>query len=541
MQELRFGLGLRPEHFEDFRRRAREESLGVDFLEIISENFFHLVGETREILALLRERVPILPHGVCLSIGGADELDEEYLERLEALVRYLDPPWVSDHLCASSGFGTQYHDLLPLPYSEDSIRRVVRRIEQIQERLSCPLLLENPTSYVELPGGEMTEGEFLAQVVHRSGCGLLLDVNNVFVNARNDGRDPHHLIESLPEGTVLQYHLAGHTPRDGMLIDTHGAPTAPEILELYGQAIRRLGPGWTMIERDQDIPPLTELLQELDLVRSVAAEAMAAGRNEPGRQALTVTSVTRTGGAGSSSLESVQKDLHRMLRGEEQPEDLASHWEVLPERLRLYRNLVRRHVREMIEDLFPRFLESLGREGAAHFADSFHREVPLTRSVLRENGDQVPSHAAELSQSGRLPMEPWQLELVELEWAVQSALFASAEPVVPGPEGLALNPTLQSFQIEHDVEKLLLRANEAGRPDDVTGAVLPDPGIVFVWRHPSTAAAHICRADDGLLLVFKMLHEGNRMEDVVRAVGCDTALIQAQLDRSMSLGLVIAL
>src|SRR5579859_661395 len=264
-----FGLGMRPVHYQDFLTR----DIPVDFIEVISENFLVDGGRPLHVLDQVRRRHPVILHGVSMSIGAADGLDRDYLARLRSLADRIDPLWVSDHLCWTGAGGFNSHDLLPLPYSEEALAVVCANIAQAQDALGRPLLIENPSSYVTFAASEMSEWEFLAEMSRRSGCFLLLDVNNIYVSGSNHGFDPRAYLDAVPFERVRQIHLAGHSQGKTLLIDTHDHPVPDPVWALYDEACRRAGPVATMIERDDDIPPLDELLSELDIARSRSAQA----------------------------------------------------------------------------------------------------------------------------------------------------------------------------------------------------------------------------------------------------------------------------
>ena len=263
-----FGLGLRKPHYADFLEG--ESSVPVDFVEVISENFMVAGGKPRQILRQVRERHPVALHGVSMSVGSADGVDRDYLRRLRALVDEIEPMIVSDHLCWTRIEGFNSHDLLPLPYTEEALDIVCANIAIAQDVLGRAMLIENPSSYVAFDDAPMTEWEFLDAMSRRTGCGLLLDVNNIFVSATNHGFDPHAYLAGIPADRVRQIHLAGHSRGRTMLIDTHDKPVPPAVWALYEAAITRLGPVATMIERDDDIPPLAELLDELVIARRIS-------------------------------------------------------------------------------------------------------------------------------------------------------------------------------------------------------------------------------------------------------------------------------
>lgn len=267
---LGFGLGLRTEHFT----AMLEQSPCVDWLEINSENFMVAGGKPRHFLEAIRQRYPIVMHGVSMSIGSTEPLDMNYLAALKRLAEVVQPAWVSDHLCWTGVGGVNSHDLLPLPYCEEAVAHVVGRVQWVQDYLGREILLENLSSYVQFSASEMTEWEFLTAVSQRSGCRLLLDVNNIVVSARNHGFDAVQFLRGLPADRIWQIHLAGHTDYGSYAIDTHDHAVPEQVWTLYEQALELLGPVSSMIERDDHIPPLEEMVAELDRARAVHARVV---------------------------------------------------------------------------------------------------------------------------------------------------------------------------------------------------------------------------------------------------------------------------
>lgn len=264
-----FGLGLRTEHYPDFLGGPQP----VEWLEIISENFMVPGGKPLVVLDQIRERYPLAMHGVSLSLGAADGLNPDYLAALKKLVQRVNPLWVSDHLCWTGVHGTNTHDLLPLPYHEQALQHVVRQIRQAQDFLERPLLIENVSSYVNFTDSTLSEWDFLRTVCEEADCLLLLDVNNIYVSAFNHGFDPLTYLHAIPPQRVQQIHLAGHTNNGDHIIDTHDHPVVDPVWELYRAACEHLGAVATMIERDDHIPPLPDVLAELDQARRIAAAA----------------------------------------------------------------------------------------------------------------------------------------------------------------------------------------------------------------------------------------------------------------------------
>lgn len=264
-----FGLGLRPKHYNDFLTRE----IAVDFVEIISENFMVAGGRPLHVLDAVRERHPVAMHGVSMSIGSAGGLNPDYLKRLKSLVARVKPLWVSDHLCWTGVDGFNSHDLLPIPYTEEALEIVCRNVAFAQDFLEGPLLIENPSSYVRFKDETMPEWNFLKELCARTGCYLLLDLNNIHVSGANHGFDPHAFLAGIPLDRVLQIHLAGPSEGDGILIDTHDHDVPAPVWTLFEAISQRVGLVATMIERDDNIPSVDELLSELSIARMLSEKA----------------------------------------------------------------------------------------------------------------------------------------------------------------------------------------------------------------------------------------------------------------------------
>jgi uncharacterized protein len=276
---LGFGLGLRVDHYETILNSEPP----VDWFEVISENYLVPGGKPLHYLDRIRERYPLVMHGVSLSIGSTDPLNRDYLKQLKELARRVEPAWISDHLCWTGVHGTNLHDLLPLPYTEETIDHVAARIREVQDFLGRRILIENVSSYVGYAQSQLSEWEFLREVCERADCLLLFDVNNVYVSSVNHGFDPLDYLDGVPAARVQQLHLAGHEDHGRYIIDTHDHPVSDPVWELYAHALRRFGPVSTMIERDDNIPPLDELITELDRARSIASQvARDAAKMKPG-------------------------------------------------------------------------------------------------------------------------------------------------------------------------------------------------------------------------------------------------------------------
>ena len=271
---LGFGLGLRIAHYQTIL----DTKPLVDWFEIISENYMVPGGKPLHFLDRIRNHYPIVMHGVSLSIGSTDPLNQDYLKDLKQLAVRAEPVWISDHLCWTGVHDKNMHDLLPLPYTEEAIEHVADRIAHVQDYLGRQILIENVSSYLTYKDSGLSEWEFLSAVVERADCLILLDVNNIYVSSFNHGFDPVEYLEGVPRERVQQFHLAGHRNLDTHIIDTHDEPIVDPVWELYEAAVKRFGPISTMIERDDNIPPLEELLAELDQARAIAAPIIGSER-----------------------------------------------------------------------------------------------------------------------------------------------------------------------------------------------------------------------------------------------------------------------
>ena len=267
---LGFGLGLRAEHYADIL----EGEPAVDWFEVISENFMVPGGQPLRMLDRIRARYPVVMHGVSMSIASTAPADMDYLRGLRDLAKRVEPRWISDHLCWTGVHGKNLHDLLPIPYTTESLDHVCERVHLVQDVLGRALTLENVSTYVQFADSEMTEWEFLSELTRRTGCWLLFDVNNVYVSAFNHGYDPMTFLDGIPADRVVQFHMAGHSHMGTHIVDTHDNDVCEDVWDLYVAALKRFGAVSTIIERDDNIPPLAELMPEVDRLRRVAHEVL---------------------------------------------------------------------------------------------------------------------------------------------------------------------------------------------------------------------------------------------------------------------------
>jgi uncharacterized protein (UPF0276 family) len=272
--DLGIGVGLRTVHFG----HILSQHPPVDWFEVLSENFMKTGGRPLYVLDQVAERYPVALHGVSLSIGSTDPLNREHIENLKGLAARTRAHWISDHLCWTGVLGRNTHDLLPMPYTEEALRHTIARVKQVSEMLERPLVLENPSTYVEFAASTLTEWAFLARLAEEADCGLLLDVNNVYVSSFNHGFDPHAYIDAIPPDRVVQYHVAGHTNKGTHIVDTHSDHAIEEVWGLYRRAWKRTGPVATLYEWDEDIPGFEVVHAEALKARARRDEAPASLR-----------------------------------------------------------------------------------------------------------------------------------------------------------------------------------------------------------------------------------------------------------------------
>lgn len=265
---LGFGLGLRTDHYH----HVLENKPDIDWFEVISENYMVAGGKPRYYLDAIREHYPIAMHGVSMTIGSTDPLNMDYLRKLKTLTQDVQPQWISDHLCFTTVGGINSHDLLPMPYTEEALKHVVSRIRQVQDFLGRQMLLENVSSYLSYQNDEMNEWEFYSAVCEEADCQMLLDINNIYVSARNHQFNALDYLHSINPSRVQQFHLAGHSDFGDYVIDTHDHDVPDPVWQLYRQALKRFGPVSTMIERDDHIPEFDQLNAELNMARTIAEQ-----------------------------------------------------------------------------------------------------------------------------------------------------------------------------------------------------------------------------------------------------------------------------
>lgn len=432
-----FGLGLRTPHYGDFLT-ARQP---VEWLEVITDNFLVDGGKPLQVLERIRRDYPLALHGVAMSLGSTSGLDLGYLARVKALADRIEPLWVSDHLCWIGVGPEPLHDLYPLPYTDEAARHVILHIQQAQAVLGRRLVIENVSSYLQFRGAGdagATEWQFLRHVAQEADCLLLVDVNNIHVSSVNHGFDPIAYLDALPAHRVQQIHLAGHEDRGDHLIDTHDHPVADAVWALYAEARRRFGPVAAMIERDARLPPLPELLAELDQARRVAAQADAAP--PPTAPTAPTAPTGRAPATGFSppvapvALAEVQALISHCIRAPAGAIAEAPALALLAPaaglsaagRLRIYHHAYRARLTEVLADSLPKTERYLGSALFEAEAAAYTQANPPRARSLNRYGAGFPAYLA-----ARYPDNPELHELAQLDWDLRQCF--------DGPDALALS------------------------------------------------------------------------------------------------------
>ena len=517
-----FGLGLRTPHYADFLAGAQ----AVDWLEIITDNFLVDGGKPLVMLERIRRDYPMAMHGVAMSLGSAEGLDRGYLHRVKALAERVQPLWVSDHLCWTGSGRQVLHDLYPLPYTDEAARRVIEHIRQAQDLLQRQLVIENVSSYIRHARSACEEWEFLDHVAREADCLLLLDVNNVYVSSVNHGFDPLDYVRGISVDRVRQIHLAGHTDHGDHLIDTHDHPVSAPVWDLYRAACHRFGAVATMIERDDHIPPLAELITELDEARRVRREALApphapepvpehhlaSGRPD---QALR----WRVHAAPhEQTLAALQRDLVDCVLDRQPPERVLAQLDDggpldASRGVAIYRHAYRVRLADVLADTLPRVRSFLGDELFGSLARAHAVAHPPQHRHLGRYGNEFASLARQ-----HYPDNPELPELITLDLRLRQAFDGADVPALTAAQAQAdaaaawlhrtpaLHPSVRLLPVTTNVV-VLWKALDADEPVPPV-AMLPAPRTVAVWRR--ALQPHFRMLDEDEAVFIQALLDGCR-------------------------------
>lgn len=511
-----FGLGLRTPHYADFLAGPQP----VDWLEIVTDNFLVDGGKPLVTLERIRRDHPMAMHGVAMSLGSAEGLDLGYLHRVKALAERVQPLWVSDHLCWTGNGRRVLHDLYPLPCTDEAARRVIDHIRQAQDLLQRQLVIENVSSYIRHARAACEEWEFLDHVAREADCLLLLDVNNVYVSSVNHGFDPLAYLQGISVGRVRQIHLAGHTDHGDHLVDTHDHPVASPVWELYRAACRRFGAVATMIERDDHIPPLPDLLAELDVARRVRSEAFASQAaalpDHPAGETVPVRPWQGNAASNDALLPSFQHDLAECVLGRQPPEQVLPHLSdggPLDARrgVAIYRHAYRVRLADVLADTLPRVRAFLGDALFDPLAQAHALAYPPRVRQLGRYGQDFAALARQ-----HYPDNPELPELIALDLGLRQAFDGVDAPALSADQAQAdaeaswlhrtpaLHPSVRLLPVTTNVAALW-KALDADEPVPPV-ARLPSPRTVVVWRR--ALQPHFRVLDDDEAVFIRTLLDG---------------------------------
>lgn len=490
-----FGLGLRTPHYNDFLNTKQP----LDWLEIITDNFLVDGGKPLVMLERIRRDYPLAMHGVAMSIGAADGVDEAYLRSVKALADRIEPMWVSDHLCWTGTPPQHLHDLYPLPYTDEAARHVIAQIRRAQDILGRRLVLENVSSYIDFKHNASSEWQFLAHIAQAADCLLLVDVNNIYVSSVNHGFDPMTYLRALPAHRVQQIHLAGHSDNGDYIIDTHDHPVAQPVWDLYAQACRLYGPVATMIERDDHIPELPTLLTELATAQRIAADVAeetptAAPSSPPLSTASGAQADVPTDAPATPALQKLQRSIADYILDlpAAKTSPLADWIRTPPgadaaQRLGIYHNAYRARLAEVLAESFEKTCLYMGSDQFEETARAFAvSHPPSVRNLGQYGADFVACLAA------LYPNNPELRELAQLDWDLRTTFDEADAPALDAPAARAdeaslwlnrtqpLHPSLKLRVISTNVAQIWHAIDE----DIEVPAVLhrEEPKTLMVWR-----------------------------------------------------------
>lgn len=516
-----FGIGLRSAHYPVITESWPDR---IDWFEAISENYMDTGGRPRKILGKVREHYPIALHGTSLSIGSTDPLHTGYLEHLKQLAGEIDPFIVSDHLCWCGVGGDVLHDLLPLPFTEEAIQHVVKRVGQVQEFLGRAILLENVSSYVTYKHSVIPEWQFLAEVSKRSGCGILLDLNNIYVNSFNHQFDPLDFLQGIPAEKVGQFHLAGHTDYKDFLFDTHGSPVIGPVWKLYEEALRKTGPVSTLIEWDAEIPPFEQVCEEAGRARKIYEKVVSEASCKPPEEMRSSSPVIFTRAVSFPSLSDTQEWLRKRVQPAEreklhpEPEKSLLHPQggvSGEERMNVYAAGYLARIEETLTEVYEAVHRVLGHGEFHGLCRRYAHRFPSRSYNLNYAG----LHFSEfVKESNLLRHFPYLGELAKMEWSLWGAFHAFDQTPLT-PEKISGNaaedwenvrfifqPSVRLFNSGWPLLNLWLSRNQE---KEIQTALAPAPERILIARREDQVRCEILNPEQNELI--QMLLEGKSL------------------------------
>lgn len=513
---LGYGLGLRTPHYD----YVLEHKPAVDWFEVISENYMDTDGKARRILERVRADYPIATHGVSLSIGTADPLNSSYLERLKNYIEWLEPAWVSDHLCWTGVAHKNTHDLLPVPYTEQALEHIVEHIGMVQDYLGRPLVLENPSTYLQFTNSSIPEHEFLAEMARRSGCGLLLDINNIYVSCYNHALDCKAYIDAIPMEHVVQFHLAGHTNKGNHIVDTHIGPIIDEVWALYQYTLPRADGVNIMVEWDDEIPEFPVLYSEIEKARELS-ESPNIPNDLPDFTSLSVTELAQSDDAFDDTQHALQ---HEILRDKSTRTDTPA-WVrqerkdySAEEQIMTYRSGYRIRLVNIVTGAYPVLQTLIGEDAMAELVERYVESTPSEFP----NIDHYSEHFSAYMQAQ--DVDSVTKEIAQLESAMMRVMdMNETAPLAPEdiadltPDalvGMALKgrAAMELHRFTHDVHRLYDQLVDGAAPEENADGAF----YLAVVRHRDVLWRVPLEADEYRLLTAIFAHDnvGEALEHV---------------------------
>jgi uncharacterized protein len=515
---LGHGIGLRVDHYgEILAGQAREK---VDWFEIISESFLGPGGRPRAVLRKVLEHHPVVMHGVSMGLGSVDPLNEDYLNKLARLADDVKPVFISDHVCWGGYEGAYAHDLLPLPFTEEAVAHVAERIKRVQDRLGRQMLIENVSSYMAFSHSVLTEWEFLTELCRRADCYLLFDVNNVFVSAHNHNFDARAYIDGIPAERVAQIHLAGHRTRGKLLLDTHDHPVRDEVWSLYERTLKRTGPVSTLVEWDDEIPPLARVIEESEKAR---ARTLAIPKPAPEVDVVSRAPKTHHEGLPLREMEerlwtvvTARESLPEALDVRELPLEYLTDFVSGDEkqdalgRVDIYNGMYFLRILDFIKDDYPALLKILGDDDFYDLIAEFLEAMPNQKPEGKYAGELLPVFVRGWANKNGAPA--WWAELARLEWALCDVFDMEDRMSLTGQDVQRIAPErLGDLPLRivaaHRHLQLAFPVDDVWRSlekDDVAPEDLPEleamPTSILVWRNDTRINHRALSADESGLL-----------------------------------------
>lgn len=480
-----FGLGLRTPHYADFLAAKQP----LDWLEIITDNYLVAGGKPLQMLDQIRRDYPVVMHGVAMSLGAPGAVDAAYLRQVKALADRVQPLWISDHLCWIGPGPEQLHDLYPLPYTDEAARHLIGQIRRAQDLLQRRLVVENVSSYIEFKHSAATEWAFLSHVANEADCLLLVDINNIYVSSVNHGFNPVQYLQGLPRHRVQQFHLAGHSNEGSHIVDTHDHPVADPVWALYAEALKLFGPVATMIERDDHIPPLPTLLDELAIARDIAARV----HHQPATASAAAANATHftTSTPAPAALRQLQRDMANYVL-DPSARGMTHHVRAptgadSSARLGIYHHAYRARLADVLADVFEKTVLYMGSDSFDEIARAFVVQQPPQSRSLGVYGAAFPAHLGML-----YPHNPELCELAQLDWDLRSrfdgvdwpALDTAAAAADTTQTWLTRSPALHPSLLLRQVSTNVVTLWKAIHDDTEVPAPLrlDSPATLMVWR-----------------------------------------------------------